>query len=231
MFNFGISAESAVRNTRRPLAPWNIYDVKFMGCSVKEFDGKKDPSQHYKVLSIDFENEEGYFSVRKFFPKDGDDERREYDTQNGGKRIAASNFEELMKVVSQTAQVLNPVGFEKMQAASVKFRSFEDVAAALIKITDPKKGTETKIKLIGKSKDGKVTADIPHLVGINQDTKETYTADNYIGDKLFFNPYEEGQREKYLNAKPTSMKSEDPIADTAGVDKPADNDFNLEDLL
>ena len=31
-FNFGISADSAVRNTRRPLTPWNIHDVKFMGC-------------------------------------------------------------------------------------------------------------------------------------------------------------------------------------------------------
>ena len=39
-FNFGISADSAVRNTRRPLTPWNIHDVKFMGCEIKEFDGK-----------------------------------------------------------------------------------------------------------------------------------------------------------------------------------------------
>lgn len=39
-FNFGITAESAVKNVRRPLAPWNIYDVKFMGCEVKEFKGK-----------------------------------------------------------------------------------------------------------------------------------------------------------------------------------------------
>lgn len=39
-FNFGISAESAVRNSRRPLAPWGIYDVKFMGCEVREFAGK-----------------------------------------------------------------------------------------------------------------------------------------------------------------------------------------------
>ena len=36
-FNFGISADSAVRNTRRPLTPWNIHDVKFMGCEIKEF--------------------------------------------------------------------------------------------------------------------------------------------------------------------------------------------------
>ena len=40
-FNFGISADSAVRNTRRPLTPWNIHDVKFMGCAfqLRDFDG------------------------------------------------------------------------------------------------------------------------------------------------------------------------------------------------
>lgn len=39
-FNFGISAESAVRNARRPLAPWNIHDVKFIGVETRTFQGK-----------------------------------------------------------------------------------------------------------------------------------------------------------------------------------------------
>ena len=140
-FNFGISAESAVRNTRRPLSAWNIHEVEFKGCEIREFDGKKDPTAHYKVLSINFENEDGYFSLTNFFPKDGDDERREYDGKNGGKVTMPSNFETLMAIVKQTAQVLNPAGFEKMQAASSKFKSFDDVAKALIQITDKVKGT------------------------------------------------------------------------------------------
>ena len=74
VFNFGISAESAVRNTRRPLSAWNIHEVEFKGCEIREFDGKKDPTAHYKVLAINFENEDGYFSLTNFFPKDGDDE-------------------------------------------------------------------------------------------------------------------------------------------------------------
>lgn len=229
-FNFGISADSAVRNTRRPLIPWNIHDVKFMGCEIKEFDGKKDPTAHYKVLAINFENEEGYFSVTKFFPKAGDDERREFDSKNGGKVIMPSNFETLMAVVKQTAQVLNPAGFEKMQAASSKFKSFDDVAKALITITEKVKGTETKLKLLGRNRDGKVVADIPRIVGINKQG-ESFISDNYIGDKLFFSDYEEGERQKYLKAKPTEMKSEDPIADVAGVDAAPGNDFDLDNLL
>lgn len=39
-FNFGISADSAVRNVRKTLSPWQIHDVKFTGCEIREFDGK-----------------------------------------------------------------------------------------------------------------------------------------------------------------------------------------------
>ena len=39
-FNFGISADSAVRNARRPLAPWQIHEVTFSGCEIREFSGK-----------------------------------------------------------------------------------------------------------------------------------------------------------------------------------------------
>lgn len=237
MFNFGISAESAVRNTRRPLAPWNIHDVKFMGCEIKEFSGKKDPNAHYKVLNINFENEDGYFTLTKFFPKDGDDERREFPGQNGGKVVMPSNFEVLMATVAQTAQILNPAGFEKMQTMSSKFRSFDDVANALIKVTEKAKGTEIKIKLVGRNRDGKVVADVPRIVGINKEG-ESFIADNYIGTKLFFSDYEETQREKYLKAKPTEMKSDDPLSpeslteDPMGIDKANEEDeFDLNKLL
>ena len=231
-FNFGISAESAVRNTRRPLSAWEIHKVKFMGCEIREFAGKKDPTAQYKVLAINFENEDGTFSVTNFFPKDGDDVRKEFDGKNGGKVIMPSNFETLMAIVKQTAQVLNPAGFEKMQAASSKFRSFDDVAKALIQVTDKVKGTETMLKLIGKNKDGKVEAVIPRIVGINKEGV-AFIADNYIGDKLFFSDYEETQRSKFVNAKPTEMPKEDPLADTAGIDTApqTDDDFNLDSLL
>lgn len=229
-FNFGISAESAVRNTRRPLSAWNIHDVEFKGCEIREFAGKKDPSMTYKVLDIKFENEDGYFSVTNFFPKDGDDERREFDGKNGGKVVMPSNFETLMAIVKQTAQILNPAGFEKMQAASSKFRSFDDVAKALIQITEKAKGTKTKLKLIGKNRDGKVVADIPRIVAINKEG-ESFISDNYIGDKLFFTDYEETQRSKFVNAKPTEMPSDPVGMDTIGVDKAPENDFNFDDLL
>lgn len=235
MFNFGISKESAVKTVRPQLKPWNIYKVKFMGCEVREFAGKKDPNVTYKVLDIKFENEDGYFTVTKFFPKEGDDKRREVATSNGGKRELASNFEELMNIVKQTAEVLTPEGFKKMSELSPKFRSFDDVAKTLIAVTDKVKGCETNIKLVGRNRDNRVVAEIPTITSVF-DGVPTIT-DNYIGSKLFFSNYEEDKRAEYLQSKPTDMKAnkaadkkEDPLMDVA----PAADDsseFDLDNLL
>lgn len=76
----------------------------------------------------------------------------------------ASSFETTMAIVKQTAQVLNPKGFEQMQKLSVKFKSFDDVAKTFIKVTTPAIDTDIKIKLTGKNRDGKVVAQIPRIL-------------------------------------------------------------------
>lgn len=230
-FNFGISAESAVKSSRRPLSAWNIHEVEFKGCEIREGVSKNDPSKAWKCLDVKFENEDGYHNVVLWAPKDGDDVRREYDSKNGGKVVFPSNFEVLMAMIKQTAQVLNPAGFEKMQAASSKFRSFDDIAQALITITEKAKGTKTNLKLVGRNRDGRVVAEVPRIVGINKEG-EAFISDNYIGDKLFFSDYEETQRNKFMNATPTQMPN-DPLVDTASVNQPAadNNSFDLDDLL
>lgn len=229
--NFAISKESAVRNVRRQLAPWNIYDVTFVGCEVREFKGTKDPNITYQVLDIKFENEDGYFTVTRFFPKQGDDVRRKLPNKKGGEREVASNFEELMNIVKQTAEVLTPEGFKKMSELSSKFRSFDDVAKALIAITDKVKGTKTKIKLVGRTRDNRVVAEIPTITSVF-DGVATIT-DNYIGNKLFFTPYEEGKRNEYLKGTPTDMEkvpAMDPLMAVA-EEAPAEEELDLESLL
>ena len=229
--NFAISKESAVRNVRRQLAPWNIYDVTFVGCEVREFKGTKDPNITYQVLDIKFENEDGYFTVTRFFPKQGDDVRRKLPNKKGGERELASNFEELMNIVKQTAEVLTPEGFKKMSELSSKFRSFDDVAKALIAITDKVKGTKTKIKLVGRTRDNRVVAEIPTITSVFEGVA-TIT-DNYIGNKLFFTPYEEGKRNEYLKGTPTDMEkvpASDPLMGVA-QEAPAEEELDLESLL
>lgn len=229
--NFAISKESAVRNVRRQLAPWNIYDVTFVGCEVREFKGTKDPNVTYQVLDIKFENEDGYFTVTRFFPKQGDDVRRKLPNKKGGEREVASNFEELMNIVKQTAEVLTPEGFKKMSELSSKFRSFDDVAKALIAITDKVKGTKTKIKLVGRTRDNRVVAEIPTITSVFEGVA-TIT-DNYIGNKLFFTPYEEGKRNEYLKGTPTDMEkvpAADPLMGVA-QESPVEEELDLESLL
>ena len=188
------SAESAVRNTRRPLAPWGIYKVKFTGAEVVTFKGHKDPNAEYKVLRFNFENEDGYYSESLFFPKDGDDQRRSYES-NGGTVQMPSSLELTMAVVKQTLQVLSPKGYAAVQKASTKFKSFDDVANAAVQVLDKVKGIETNLKLTGRVKDGKVVAQIPRLVGIKNG--EAFISNNYIGDKLYFTDYEEGKRAEF----------------------------------
>lgn len=229
--NFAISKESAVRNIRRQLAPWNIYDVTFVGCEVREFKGTKDPNMTYQVLDIKFENKDGYFTVTRFFPKQGDDVRRKLPSKKGGEREVASNFEELMNIVKQTAEVLTPEGFKKMSELSSKFKSFDDVAKALIAITDKVKGTKTKIKLVGRTRDNRVVAEIPTITSVFEGVA-TIT-DNYIGNKLFFTPYEEGKRNEYLKGTPTDMEkvpASDPLMGIA-QEAPAEEELDLESLL
>ena len=209
--NFGFSTESAVRNTRRPLAAWNIYKVKFTGAEVVTFKGKKDPNAEYKALRISFENEDGYFTESLFFPKEGDDVRRSYES-NGGKVQMPSNLESTMAIIKQTLQVLCPKGFEAVQKASVKFKSFDDVANAAVKVLDKVKGTETNIKLTGRVRDGKLVAQLPRIIGINKEG-EAFISDNYIGNKLYFSDYEEKKIAELKNAKPTTP-TEEVIADS-----------------
>ena len=138
-----------------------------------------------------------------------------------------SNFKVTMSTVKQTLQVLSPKGWEAVQKASAKFKSFDDVANAAIKVLDKVKGTETEIKLVGRVSKGKVVAKIPTIIRYNKDG-ELYVSDNYIGTKLYFTDYEEGERNKYLNAKPTTPS---PKTDTPAPTTEASTDNELDALL
>lgn len=206
MFNFDFDSTSAVSNSKKRLNPWDIYKVKFNGCEIREFDRKSDPTQHYKVLQVNFEGDDGYYSESIFFPKDGDTEVKEYPSSNGGTYKVPSNWDRTKYFIAQLATVLNPEGFKKMCSMTGKFKTFDDMCKALITITDPKKGTEIELKLVGKTKkDGTVEACLPKFVAYNKEG-QLFVSDNFIGKNLFFSPWEEGKRAQFKNAKPTPVE-------------------------
>ena len=232
-FNFGtLATTQATSNVSYRLKPWGIYPVKFTGARKEVIQGKKDPSMTYEILKVRFDGEDGYYEESIFYPKPGDEKRPVYTSREGHEYEGASSFDRTMTFIAQVAEVLNPEGFKKMQAASSKFKSFDDVVTAFIKITDPVKGKDTNLKLVGKTqKDGTVVAVLPKFVAISK-TGEKFTCDNFVGDKLFFSAYEEKKKAEYANAKPTDMSNDIPT-EINDIDKsPASSDdIDFDSLL
>ena len=232
-FNFGtLATTQATSNVSYRLKPWGIYPVKFTGARKEVIQGRKDPSMTYEILKVRFDGEDGYYEESIFYPKPGDEKRPVYTSREGHEYEGASSFDRTMTFIAQVAEVLNPEGFKKMQAASSKFKSFDDVVTAFIKITDPVKGKDTNLKLAGKTqKDGTVVAVLPKFVAISK-TGEKFTCDNFVGDKLFFSAYEEKKKAEYANAKPTDMSNDIP-AEINDIDKSpsSSDDIDFDSLL
>lgn len=208
-FNFGsLATTQATSGIQQRLAPWGIYPVKFAGAKKDTIQGKKDVDATYNVLRVRFEGEQGYYEETIFYPKDGDDKRPTYTSKDGHEYQGASSFERTMTFIAQVAGVLNPKGFEKMKEASSKFKSFDDVVKAFIAVTEPAKGHETHIKLVGRTQNGNVVPGLPKFVAVNKNG-ELFTSDNFIGDNLFFTAYEESKKKEAESAKPTDMSSVD----------------------
>lgn len=228
--NFGKLKDTAGISTSKTLRPWDIYEVSFAGCRVETIQGKKDPAKTYKILKIRFENNSGYYEESVFFPVDADTVRPTRTNKEGHEVEMPSNFERILALIAQLGAVINPEGYKKMQALSEKFKSFDDVCATLIKITDPKKGTKTHLKLIGRTNnEGKIKAALPYFVSLNKDG-EVWTSDNFIGDKLDFTAYELKQKEAYTNAVPTTMDKPSTSNTATPTIEEDEDEINLDDI-
>ena len=235
MLDFSInSSVSAVSNSIKQLAPFAIYDVKYEKSEIVEFDGKKDPSQHYKTLRVRFSNADGYYEETIFFPTPADGEPKEYERPDGTKQKFPSNWDRIKFFMAQVMTVLNPEGYKKFCEASSKFKDFEMMANAFIKVLEPAMGKETKLKLMGRTDEsGNVHATLPKFLNYNRDG-QLYISTNFIGDRVFFSTYEEGLVQKFKNAKPTAMPdlAADPLAITPKAEEAKKDDvIDLDSLL
>lgn len=235
MLDFSInSSVSAVSNSIKQLAPFAIYDVKYEKSEIVEFDGKKDPGKHYKTLRVRFSNADGYYEETIFFPTPADGEPKEYERPDGTKQKFPSNWDRIKFFMAQVMTVLNPEGYKKFCEASSKFKDFEMMANAFIKVLEPAMGKETKLKLMGRTDEsGNVHATLPKFLSYNRDG-QLYISTNFIGDRVFFSTYEEGQVQKFKNAKPTAMPdlAADPLAITPKAEEAKKDDvIDLDSLL
>ena len=201
--NFALSEESAVRTAKRQFNPFEIHTVKFDGSEIVEVG--KDTK--YKVLSI-------------FWPTEQDTERPVATAKDGHQYERPSRWEQTKAVIAQTLQVLNPEGYAKFQAASSKFRNFDDMAAAFVKVSNQAVGKETDVKFSGYvNKSGYTQLSFPTIVGVNKQG-ECFISDNYIGDNVVLSDYEMRRAKEFNNTQPTEMEEETP----------ADESLDLTDL-
>lgn len=226
--NFNLSAAPAVSSSLPRLKPYQIHRVKLADIKVEQIKGKKDPDAVYDILKIRFENNEGYYEESVFFPKEGDNKRPTRQNKEGHEVEMPSSFERTMSLIAQVGTVLNPKEFEKMKG--IPFKSFGELCDGFIRIMKPVFGTETNLKLIGKTdKQGNFGPCLPYFLSLNKQG-EVWVSDNFIGENLFFSDYDIAQQKKISAKRPTDVEAAaktdaaaEASTDTSSVDE---IDFN-----
>ena len=237
-FVFGpIDKVQATAGGNRRLRPWDIYEVKFVGAKYETFEGKKEDNkgQIYEALTVRFENEDGYYEERVFAPGEKGNERFKNKNAEGHEYESASPMEKLRIFIAQLLTVLAPEKMAKMVEIAPKVKSFKQLADAVATLLEGAKGKTTHLKLAGKldSKTDRIVPCLPKFAGVNKQG-ELFTADNFIGDKLYFSPYEEGKQKEYRERKPTDMDKhpvEASVDDLPSTDAPQEEIDDFDNLL
>lgn len=210
------------------LKPWNIYKgVKFGGISDPATGNRKDGGT-WKAWDFTFECEDGVYKERIFEPTTLD--RGEY---NG--KVMPSDFERSQCFIAQVMSVYNPAGFEKLKqlTAEGKIKTFEQfievVKKLLAKPVQPTADNDIQLKLCGrKTQDGKVYARLTNCA-IGQDGKAFMSA--FLGKKLSFSAWEEGEKKRYESAAPSDPEASKPITtDIDASPTSGDDDIDFDEL-
>ena len=232
-FSFNLNTTPTPSNVTY-LKPYGIYDNVEID-KIEEKTGNKQDGGTWRCLNITFKNENGIYIERLFIPdpnNEKDAERREGES-NGNKWMFCSNCEVFMARIASIASAYNPEGYKKMQEASSKFKSFDDVVKYFKAVISKAPGAKTSIKLVGTKKDSGIYASLPNALGtklLDDGTWDVYPI-RAFGDNLAFTNYEKKKKEEYENAKPSSApskKNENP--DTLGVDS-TEEDIDYDSLL
>lgn len=206
-FNFNITA-GASQSTFKPQLPGNeIYEVTFDGASTEDIQGKKDPSQVYKVLKLRFSNEKGQFEHTIFEPRPEDFERGENKTTRNGEVSTfptPSNVESMMLLLKHVIDAVLPAIGKKIDEGEVTLggKNWEQLRTNVVTVLEKGKGATTKIKLLS---DNKGNARFPgFFTSLNQEGK-AYIRNNFVGNTIGFTSYEKTRIDNAATAKPTDM--------------------------
>ncbi len=206
-FNFNITA-GASQSTFKPQLPGNeIHEVTFDGASTEDIQGKKDPTQVYKVLKLRFSNEKGQFEHTIFEPRPEDFERGENKTTRNGEVSTfptPSNVESMMLLLKHVIDAVLPSVGKKIDEGEVTLggKNWDQLRNNVVTVLEKGKGATTKIKLLSDTKGN------PRFPGfftsLNQEGK-AYIRNNFVGNTIGFTSYEKTRIDNAASAKPTDM--------------------------
>lgn len=206
-FNFNITA-GASQSTFKPQLPGNeIHEVTFDGASTEDIQGKKDPSQVYKVLKLRFSNEKGQFEHTIFEPRPEDFERGENKTTRNGEVSTfptPSNVESMMLLLKHVIDAVLPSVGKKIDEGEVTLggKNWDQLRNNVVTVLEKGKGATTKIKLLS---DNKGNPRFPgFFTSLNQEGK-AYIRNNFVGNTIGFTSYEKTRIDNAASAKPTDM--------------------------
>lgn len=221
--NFDFKNVQTEVNETNYLAPFGIYDVKFMGTEDRTFQSTKEPDKNYRVLDIKFAGKEGEYTYSLFYPVEGDEDRRIIPTTKGTNKEMPSRWEETKMFIAQLLQTLSPAGWARLQKGSVNIKTPEQLFQVLATLLDAVKGKETHLKLIGRQRNGVWEAQIPSFCAVSTRDHDhpVYMSERFIGDNLKFsnwetqkmNEYKAGPKEE--TGVPTSQNNLDSIYGSA----------------
>lgn len=228
-FSFNDTAGTSQSTTKPRLEGNRIHTVKIESVDIDDIQGVKDPTQVYRVIKVNFGNEDGSYQHTVFEPKAEDFVRgeNEYTDKTGKKNKIPqpSNVESMMLFFKHTMDSFTPkiaaeIDSGKRQIAAPDWDTLRKLVK---KILDSGKGVETKVKLIKNKKGEGVFPGF--FAGLSREGV-AYVRNNFIGEKVAFSAYEMKRIQDEANSQPNSMDGA-PDLDVDNTDI-SDVDLNLD---
>lgn len=229
-FNFNITAGASQSTFKPQLSGNEIHEVVFDGATAEDIQGRKDPTQVYKVIKLKFSNEKGQFEHTIFEPRPDDFNRGENKATRNGEVSTfptPSNVESMMLLLKHVIDSVTPEIGKKIDNGEVVLggKNWDQLRNNVVTVLNKGKGATTKIKLIT---DNKGNAKFPgFFASINQEGK-AYIRNNFVGSAIGFTSYEKTRMENSANSKPTTMDNTFNMGSGSAED--LDMDFDVSSL-